>query len=77
MTKEEREEKARNITESRILTQDDFAKIKRAQIAKKVGIKEKRGLKRKAGSTDVVSVENEERGYVADLIVMRKSYPGL
>lgn len=56
-------EKARTVTESRILTQEDFAKIKRAQIAKKVGIKEKRGTKRKTGTTETTAAD-EERRYV-------------
>ena len=72
MTKEEREEKARNITESRILTQDDFAKIKRAQIAKKVGIREKRGTKRKSGTVNTET--EEERGYVRALCLPIKGF---
>jgi len=37
--------------QTRILTQEDFARIRRAQLAKKAGIKERRGLKRKSQQT--------------------------
>ena len=48
MTDSEKVSKARTVTESRVLTQDEFSKIKRAQLAKRVGIKEeRRGTKRK------------------------------
>ena len=64
MTGEERVEKARNITQSRILTQEDFAKIKRAQLAKKAGIKERRGMKRKAQSSTNMEETSTQSGSV-------------
>ncbi|KAF6027009.1 SDAD1 [Bugula neritina] len=51
LTAEEKLEKSRHIMQTRILTQEDFARIRRAQLAKKAGIKERRGLKRKSQQT--------------------------
>ncbi|XP_067948018.1 protein SDA1 homolog [Watersipora subatra] len=64
MTGEERVEKARAITQSRILTQEDFAKIKRAQLAKKAGIRERRGMKRKADKAISEEETTTEQGEI-------------
>jgi len=45
LTPEEAAARQRQVIESRVLTQEDFAKIRRAQIAKAAGLKE-RGRKR-------------------------------
>lgn len=59
---EERKAKAAAVSGSRLLTQEDFKKIRLAQIAKEVDAAAGKGQKRK-----MVDVDNEEDGRLAKL----------
>ncbi|XP_061782857.1 protein SDA1 homolog [Nerophis lumbriciformis] len=60
---EEREAKAAAVSSSRLLTQDDFKKIRLAQMAKEVNAAPGKGTKRKAADSD----EEEYRGELLTL----------
>merc|ERR1712002_89369 len=85
MTSEEKVKKASEITQTRILTQEDFKKIKLRQISKDLQMDPKNksnanksntkaGSKRKFGDSTVNLSDNEEEGELVSLSRIEKMY---
>ena len=53
LTKEEQKKKAAEISQSRILTQEEFKQIRMRQMAKDLGADKKTGRKRKSSEVNV------------------------
>ena len=59
MTLEERQEKAREVAQSRILSQDEHKKMKLHQLAKEAGIRKDNSKAKKRKSTSTVNLDEE------------------
>ena len=60
MDADEQVRRARDVTQSRILTQDEFKQVRKRQLQKLVqfDVKQRKGKKRKADEKDVVDVND-------------------
>ena len=76
MTREEQIERARDVTQSRILTQEEFKQVRKRQLQKLVQLDPKahRKGKRKAESDKVCIDDVDTQRYYSQLLLCYKNY---